>query len=156
MIRQEHRLSRRGVLRNVAIVAIGIATSGNGSMAMAARDRTDLKWEWPADRTPTRVAVARVTSFKKQGGGLFGFKKSPSIAGNLPQAHILEGEWIGGAFEAGPFRLVLPLPEIGQVEPGARLAIAMLDTPVCICIRAIPPHVTDRDALAWSEEFACS
>ncbi len=55
----------------------------------------DLRWEWPAGRQPDKTLLAAVDKIEKQGEGLFGIGRSPSIAENLPDAMVVSGKVIG-------------------------------------------------------------
>jgi hypothetical protein len=146
--------SRRDILTfGCAALAAGLAREG---FTMGKKPDATLYWEWPAGRTPDRFAVARVEDFSKEAGGLFGRKRSPSLAENLPDAHALTAVWESGPDQGRTFRLVLPRPEAGDLRAGQRVGLGLVAGTTCICIRAIPPEIPDADALAWTRDAACS
>lgn len=105
----------------------------------------ELKWEWPADRAVEDRILIRVENVKAQGSGIFGLKKSPSFASNIPEPTIITGvvqnkdEVIGGK----SVKVVAPKPEIGKTESGNYAVLGVVDKDTCICI--VPVASADVD-----------
>ena len=116
------------------------------------------KWEWPADRTPNIRLLARVTKLEKQKDGIFGIKKSPSIAGNLPNAYVLVGAILGGdeKLTNQTFTLVLPKIEMGDISINDYVALGILNSDVCICIAKVPSGENRVKQMEWVTNWKCS
>ena len=122
---------------------------------MAASSRSDpLQWQGAADRTPVRFIAMRVGGVEKDGGGLFGIRNSPSLAGALPDARIVEGAAIGEA--GGPIKVRAPGGELPPgLGAGARVVLGMVDETHVICILAPPDDVADDALAAWAGTQSC-
>ena len=105
------------------------------------RSMTELKWEWPADRKAETSMVVRVTSFEAPGKGLFGIRRSPSIAGNLPDPRELRGTVQQQSSQS--VLLVLPGPELpANLKAGDLVRLSLLRDHVCIGIEVASQSTT--------------
>jgi len=107
----------------------------------------ELRWEWPAARQPEIKLVVEIGSVKKAGQGLFGVKKSPSIAGSLPDPMQLMGEVASGPTHlvGKSIQAVLPEVELGGAGKGDFLAMGVLGESICICAKKVDSASADLD-----------
>lgn len=124
---------------------------------MRQKDVVVLKWEWPAGRAPDARIAIRVDDVAAEGSGWFGTKRSPSIAGNLPDPYRVRGDAIGvdPAWTGKQLEIVLPRAELPEVRPGERLAMGLVSGQVCICVAVVPDDVKESELDPWLAGFPC-
>jgi hypothetical protein len=131
---------------------------GQGAKAMSlfSADAVSLKWEWPADRTPDGKILVKVRDVKKEGGGVFGIKKSPSLAESLPDPMQLSGEIIDGRsdWNGRALMFVLPAVELPQVSAGDHVGIAFIDD-AGVCIAKAPADAGAEALRDWLASWTC-
>ena len=96
-----------------------------------------LIWEWPADRTVEQNLLIKVIDVEKENTGIFGFEKTPSFAGNLPDPVTVKAKVINqeiGSIEK-TIKLVLPKLELKSIKKDDFAVIGILGSNVCICIK---------------------
>lgn len=105
----------------------------------------ELKWEWPADRAIEDRILIKVEDVKPQGSGLFGLRKSPSFASNIPEPTVITGvvQNTGSVISGKRLKVIAPKPEIGGTEAGSYAVLGVVDKDVCICI--VPVDSADSD-----------
>ena len=116
-----------------------------------------LTWMW--NRPPAQRALVRVVRVEAEGGGLFGFKRSPSMADALPDAQVLTATLLpidGG--RAGRAVVVrLPKRELpAHVAAGQTVALGYTQDGAAVCIAALPPDVGAGAQRDWLERWTCS
>ena len=118
----------------------------------------NYKWEWPANRTPEIRLLAKITKLEKQKESLFGTNKSPSIAGNLPDAQVLTGNIIDGREKLADqtFTLVLPKVEAANISVNDYVALGIIDNDICICIAKVPSSESRAKQMEWMANWKCS
>ena len=114
-----------------------------------------LIWEWPANRKPEAKILIMVRAVETPAGSWLPFKKTPSIAANLPNPVLLEGEVLGGdpSHIGRSVRLTLPAAEVPGLKAGDRLAMGLVGSAVCICVHAAPP--TSEPIEDWLQSWQC-
>lgn len=115
------------------------------------------QWEWPADRKPTKRVLIKINKIEKQGEGIFGVKKSPSIASNLPDAMVLEGSIIKSDTQISEQSIVLTFPkiEIPEINVGDKVALGLVDNEVCICADKLPDSIEESQEAEWLSNWNC-
>ncbi|MFM9970473.1 MAG: hypothetical protein ACKVQK_18950 [Burkholderiales bacterium] len=115
-------------------------------------------WQWPADRIPDIRLLAKVSKFEKQKEGLLGTNKSPSIAGNLPDAHVLTGTIVEGSNLSSNQVFTLTLPRIEAVDIAVNdyVALGIIDKDICICIAKVPSSESRAKMVEWLANWKCS
>ncbi len=105
----------------------------------------ELKWEWPADRTPDEKILVQIDAIKKESSGFLGLLKSPSIADSMPDAQIVTGKIISASQTktATTFKLVAPQLEIESIKPGHYAVMGIINHSICICM--VPVERKDID-----------
>ena len=121
----------------------------------SAADMKTLKWEWPDKRKPDSFLVVALTGVSKEGGGLFGIRRSPSLADTLPDARILEGRIATRPPGGDLVRLRAPGAEIPELHTADRVAFGLVGDRVCICVLRVPPELTDSELPKWLAEQPC-
>lgn len=130
-----------------------------GGCAMSNGDTQVIyKWEWPADRRPDIRLLAKVTKLEKQKESLFSTNKSPSIASNLPDAHVLTGNIIDGYEKLAnqSFVLVLPRIEVADISVNDHVALGIVNNAICICIAKVPASENRVKQMEWLANWKCS
>lgn len=126
---------------------------------MAQPDETALnfKWEWPGDRAPDYRILVRVDGLTRPKQGLFGWKKSPSLASALPDPIELNGTVMAGERDWIGKKIVLSLPqlELAGAGEGDHVAMGLLGQNVCICIEKAPQRLPD-DPEQWLASWRCN
>lgn len=114
-----------------------------GGCAMSAE--VELNWEWPADRPIEQKLVVKVDTVKPQKPGLFGFKKSPSFAANLPEPTTVRGRVVqaGSALDGKTIEVVAPQLEIGDLKAGEYAVFGVVNSTTCVCI--VPVNGPEAD-----------
>lgn len=118
-------------------------------------DHVEYQWQFPAGRTPSAWSIVEVSGIHRKSRGLFGIGRSPSIAGNLPDAHTIAGTAIAGENSGTAVSLDLPGPEANRIGSSAHVALGVVDDGVVICLQPVPSDVAPADRLAWAEETGC-
>jgi hypothetical protein len=133
-----------------------LANTIGGLHTMAASTQPkNLKWEWPDGRKPDRFLAIGLTNVAKEGGGLFGIRRSPSFTDTLPDARVLEGKVATGPLGGSPVRLRAPGGEIPGLSAGDRAAFGMIGDQVCICVLKVPAEVQDAQLADWTARQSC-
>jgi len=114
-----------------------------------------LTWEWAAERTPTSRILVEVSQIRKEGGGLFGLKKSPSIIENVPDGHILTGVVVLGDHVGRSVSLRMPGFEIPDISEGDRVGLGLIGEGICICVVPLPAGLSDSQLEDWLGAFRC-
>ena len=148
----------RGRKMSTALIVVGAVAAVAGGLAMASIEKT-FGWEWRADRVVQQIALVRLGSVKKEGGGLFGILKSPSLEGSLPDPMKIEAKVLSvdreGQLTAGEtlgFRM--PKYEMQEAAAGDAAAIGLIDDVVVCFIRA-PSEMNAADLEAWLYAVEC-
>ncbi len=117
----------------------------------------DFKWEWPGGRTPDHRIMVRVDRLSKPNQGLFGWKKSPSLADTLPDPIDLHGTILAGHSGWSGKKLMLSLPkvELAGAGEGDKVAMGVLSQGICICIEKAPDHLRESDLEQWLTSWTC-
>lgn len=105
----------------------------------------DLMWEWPADRTAEQKLLVKVVEIKNESSGFFGFKKSPSFAGNLPDPVTVKAKLIRQEknLEGKIVEITLPKLELESIDVGDFAVIGVVDSKTCICIKQVESESVD-------------
>ncbi len=109
----------------------------------------DLRWEWPAERQAQIKLMMTVEKTKAADQGLFGIKKSPSLAGSLPDPVEVTGVITKGdaTLINKSVRLVLPKMELGETGAGDNLLLGVINNNICICIKKAESAATEPGEL---------
>ena len=126
------------------------------------REAVRFRWQWPAGRKPDYKLLVDVQEVRKESSGIFGVKKSESMAGQLPDAIEVIGSVIVGPDELIGRKVILRAPraELRNVVVGQAAGVAVIardrnDTNICICIEGAP-KIIDKNALrAWLNDMKC-
>jgi hypothetical protein len=124
-------------------------TGRNGELA--------LMWQWPAGRAIEHKMLVRLERLDVERRGFPGVRNSPSLAGSLPDPHILTGTVVHGPVEWRGSLITLRLPgtEVAGLTTGGMVAIALLDDGrVCVCI-APAPEGTSAEQSLWLAGWSC-
>lgn len=145
------------VISCIALLALGwtgSASSLGEKPPMSLTNRSEpLEWEGAADRKPTLFAPIKVLGVKKERGGLFGLRNSPSMEGFQPDSHLIEGTLLQGG---GKVRLSLPGSEVpAGLASGARAVLGLVDADHVICVLLPPAEVTDDALATWAASQTC-
>ncbi|WP_153301505.1 hypothetical protein [Endozoicomonas arenosclerae] len=111
---------------------------------------TELRWEWPAERKVQQKILVEITEIDSS-SGLFGLKKSPSLAQGFPDPTTLKGVIKSG--QPGTIKLVLPRLELSNLKPGDLLGIGLVEDTVCICVSPVP---VNSDPDQWLQTWSCN
>ena len=137
-------------------VVAGLAATSIGLMTMSfAAEPKSLHWEGAADRNPSTFLIVTVTDIAKEGGGLFGIRRSPSFADALPDARVLEGRVTTGPLSGRDVRLRAPGAELPDLHRGDRAAFGLIGEEACICVLSVPSGMTDEQLPAWLAQQRC-
>jgi len=145
----------RAAAAGCATVALLLLPSGPEArteghvMTILSSPSEPIGWQGAAGRTPDRFLVLRVTSVHAEGPGPFGIRRSPSIAGYLPDAHVLEGR----AGEQG-VRVRLPGPELKGTARGDLVALGLVGDHA-ICLLRPPAGMAEDAVAAWAKTRPC-
>ncbi len=120
---------------------------------------SQLGWEWRANRALEQRAGVRLTRIEKEGGGLFGIGRSPSLGGSLPdprrvQAQVLAVDRPGQASAGTEIGFRIPNVELKGAKEGALVAIGVIGKNV-VCLSPAPAHVTETSLANWIPEAPC-
>ncbi len=99
----------------------------------------ELTWEWPADRVAEQKLLVKIVDVKNQSAGFFGFGKTPSFAGNLPDPVTVKAEVMNkeGDLKGKIVELTLPKLELESVSVNDVAVLGVVDGEVCICIKQV-------------------
>jgi hypothetical protein len=129
------------------------SVEGQTPMSIAARPKT-LAWGFSETGKPSGFVAMRVESVAKEKRGLFGILNSPSVAGWLPDAHVISGKRIGA--DRSMISARVPGPELpAGLGAGARLVLALKDGDTVMCLLMPTDAVTDDALLSWAETQDC-
>ncbi len=128
------------------IVFLSLMFSGGCAMSADVK----LKWEWPADRTIEDKIVVKIKSIKKEGGGFFGLKKSPSLANSFPGPVIVTGsiENSNGSIQGKVVEVTVPQLEISGITEGDYAMLGLVETGICVCIVKVDSPDTDLSGIS--------
>jgi hypothetical protein len=140
---------RQNLPRWLLATLIGLMT-----MSFAAEPK-NLHWEGAADRKPASFLIVTIANFAKEGGGLFGIRRSPSFADALPDARVLEGRVTTGPLSGNTVRLRAPGAELPDLHRGDRAAFGMVSDQACICVLLVPADMTDAQLPDWLAHQRC-
>lgn len=114
-----------------------------GGCSMAAD--IDLKWEFPADREANEKLLVKIEKIKKESGGLFGTKKSPSLVDAFPEATRVSGVILSEDknIKGKSVELVLPGLELEGIAKNGFAMLGLVDTNTCICIKPVESESVD-------------
>jgi hypothetical protein len=152
---------RATVAAAVAVVTVlpMLILASEGGFAMA---DSPLKrgWEWRAGRVLEQRAGLRLVRIHKEGGGLFGIGRSPSLGGALPDAQRVEAEVIvvdrSGPVHAGArIEFRIPKVELRGAGPGALVAVGMIGDNV-VCLAPAPADVNEAALAGWLPQAPCA
>ncbi len=115
-----------------------------------------LVWQGAADRKPNRFLALRVEAVRKESGGLFGIGRSPSLAGSMPDARLVDGQTIGVEGQSVRLQIRAPGGELpAGLAKGARLALGLVDATHVICLWIPPDTVPDAELQSWASKQTC-
>ena len=118
-------------------------------------------WQWPGKQKPEALLLVRITKLKKQGPGLFGINKTPSIITNLPNAYILEGYVVDGdeEFNNTKISLLFPRSEEENIQTNDYVALGIIKSHpqknIFICMEKVPNDLSLAEKLKWLESWKC-
>lgn len=129
------------------------ASSSTGGFPMtAATEPEELTWQGAAGRRPQRFLVARVTGVEREGGGLLGVRRSPSLNA-VPDAHLVSAVTSGDTGRA--LRLRVPGADAAGLAEGATIVVGVVEGGRYICLLR-PPAGMAADAIpAWAAGQPC-
>lgn len=108
----------------------------------------ELHWEWPLGRVAEQTILIKVIAIEKPVAGLFGIKKSPSLALSLPEPMLLKGQIIAGETgRAKTLALTLPGIELAGLALNQYAVLALIQRKICICIRQADAKDVDLGSL---------
>lgn len=115
--------------------------SSIGGCAMSAD--IELTWEWPADRVAEQKLLVKIVDVKNQSAGFFGFGKTPSFAGNLPDPVTVKAQLMNeeGDLKGKTVELTLPKLELESVKANDYAVLGVVGSKICICIKTVDPTV---------------
>ncbi|HTF96673.1 MAG TPA: hypothetical protein VL995_11115 [Cellvibrio sp.] len=104
-----------------------------------------LIWEWPADRTVEQNLLIKVIDVEKENTGIFGFEKTPSFVGNLPDPVTVTAKVISqeADLKEKTIKIFLPKLELKSIKKDDFAVIGIVDNKVCICIRHVESENMD-------------
>lgn len=119
----------------------------------------EMGWEWRAERALEQRLGLRLTQIKKEGNGLFGIGRSPSLGGSLPDAQRVQADVIAldkpGIGKIGTkitFRI--PKIELKGAQEGALVAVGIIGQNV-VCLALAPDAVNEALLSSWISEVSC-
>ncbi|KAA5605235.1 hypothetical protein F1188_11730 [Roseospira marina] len=125
-------------------------------MSLSSSKTLSLTWEWAADRAPTGRLLMEVTRIRKEGGGLFGLRKTPSLIDTMPEGHVVTGVVLQGDADVGrPVSLRMPGFEIPDIAAGDRVGLGLIGDETCICMVPVPADLAEEQIEGWLGSFAC-
>jgi hypothetical protein len=103
----------------------------------------ELTWEWPADRVAEQKLLVKIVDVKNQSAGFFGFGKTPSFAGNLPDPVTVKAQLMNeeGDLKGKTVELTLPKLELESVKANDYAVLGVVGSKICICIKTVDPTV---------------
>lgn len=153
---------RRGVIivtGAVAAAIFGLAVLANNGAIGMADNQPQLTWEWRAGRALAQRAAVQLGTIKKEGGGLFGLRKSPSLGGALPDAMVVESRVLavnrsGVAVVGTPLRFRIPKVELGSHKTGDIVVVGIIGQ-AAVCIDSAPAGAQPEQAADWIDSVGC-
>lgn len=132
---------------------------------MADSDVQKKKWESqaPAGREPEARLLVRIEKLEKKPKPFdpFGIQKSPSIIGDPPDAHILEGYVVDGdeEFNNTKIKLVFPRFKEKNIENNDYVALGIIKSDpkvhIFICMEKAPGDLSPAEKLKWLQNWKC-
>ncbi len=118
-----------------------------------------LGWEWRAARALEQRAGLRLIQIKKEGHGLFGIGRSPSLGGSLPDAQRVQAEVLavdrpGQARIGTKIGFRIPKLDLKGANKGALVVIGMIGENV-VCFAPAPAEVTEASLAGWIAGVPC-
>lgn len=103
----------------------------------------ELTWEWPADRVAEQKLLVKIVDIRNQSAGFFGFGKTPSFAGNLPDPVKVKAELMNkeGDLKGKTVELTLPKLELESAKANDYAVLGVVGSKICICIKTVDPNV---------------
>ena len=140
---------RSSLIRGLALFAF------TATGACAGTADLELRWEWPADRSPTHKIAANLTSLAPAKEGV---AKSPSIAAQLPDPMLLRGRVTAGRddWKGRSFELHIPKLELADIGVGDAVALGLVNDDVCICIAPMPGGHDETQTHKWLHGWNCT
>ena len=116
-----------------------------------------------AGREPEARLLVRIEKLEKKPKPFdpFGIQKSPSIIGDSPDAHILEGYVVDGdeEFNNTKIKLVFPRFKEKNIEANDHLALGIIKSDpkvnIFICMEKVPGELSLAGKLKWLEKWKC-
>lgn len=140
------------LLATTPALAAGFIKDGS---VMVSTGIWEVSWQGAAGRPPERFLVLRLTALEREGGGLFGLRRSPSMPGWLPDAHLLTGEVVSGTDPGRRMRLRVPGSELAGATPGGLLAVGLVDATHAICLLQPPAGMSAEAIPDWAKGQPC-
>lgn len=105
----------------------------------------ELTWEWPADRTVEQKLLVKILDVKKEGPGLFSFKKTPSFASNLPDPVTVKAKLVNqeGSLKDKTIELTLPTLELESIKANDFAVLGVVESKICICVTHVESENVD-------------
>ncbi len=118
-----------------------------------------LGWEWRAERALEQRAGLRLIQINKEGHGLFGIGRSPSLGGSLPDAQRVQAEVLavdrpGQASLGTKIGFRIPKLDLRGANEGALVVIGMIGENV-VCFAPAPAEVTEASVAGWIAGAPC-
>lgn len=102
----------------------------------------ELIWEWPADRVAEQKLLVKIVDVKNQRAGFFGFGRTPSFVGDLPDPVTVKAKLLNESDLKGKtVELTLPKLELESVKTNDYAMLGVVDNKICICIKQVDPNV---------------
>jgi hypothetical protein len=141
------------IRRWVASTLIVIHLLAGGAVMAGSKNILTLAWQW-GGLAEHRI-LARVDRVEKEGGGLFGILRSPSMADSLPDARLVHASIVAGG-EAGQ-EVVLRIPdrELPPTRAGDLLAVGYTADNRAICVERPPAGLAEDALQSWLGGWRC-
>lgn len=109
----------------------------------------ELNWEWPAKRAVEDRLLVKIESVKKESGGLFGIKKSPSLAASLPDPFVVNGVVMNtdSHLQGKSLKFVAPKLELEGITSGSYVMLGLINHTTCICVVLLNNRDTDLNSI---------
>ena len=115
----------------------------------------EVTWRDAAASAPVRLILVRVRKIRRERGGLFGLFRSPSVAGWIPEAHILEGVAEGETYPSTRVRAMLPGVLVEGVETGELIVLGLDADSSCLCVLRPPAGMSAAEVPGWAAAQPC-
>lgn len=114
-----------------------------------------LTWEYPAGRSAERFLMVRLGKVEKEGGGLFGIRRSPSMADALDDARLWTGTVVNGDLAGSAVHIRVPGVDVPEASQGDLVALGIAEGSICICVRKPPTDLDSARTHAWLASQTC-